>query len=173
MPRPVSWNAVSVPSFFAPALRVSVFGGRLPTQRKDSSRLTKQRTGRPVFRARRAAISVYFPGSSLLPNPPPMYLLITRTLVSGIWSDWARPPRMSKTPWFVSQTFSRSPSHFATEPCGSMGVWISQGVRNVLSTTTAASAKPLATSPRSYLSGSPLRLPLSWMAGAPGFSACS
>ena len=48
---------------------------------------------------------------------------------------------------------SRSPSHFTTEPCVSIGVWISQGVRKVISTTASASAKPFATSPRSYLSG--------------------
>ncbi len=50
---------------------------------------------------------------------------------------------MSKTPWFVSHTVRRSPSQLATEPCVSSGVWISQGVLKVLSTTTCASANPV------------------------------
>ena len=71
VPMPVSWSAVSVPSFFTPALSVSVWSGRLPTQRKVSSRGTASFTGRAVARARSAATTVYFLRSSLLPNPPP------------------------------------------------------------------------------------------------------
>ena len=102
-----------------------------------------------------------------------MYWLTTRTLPSGSWKYCAYAERRSKTPWFVSWMISRSPSHFTTEPCVSIGVWISQGVRKVISTTASASAKPFATSPRSCFSGSPARFPPSWRAGAPGSSAFS
>jgi len=64
--------AVSVPSFLAPILIVMVFAGRLPVTRKQSSRGRKILTGRPVIRPMRAANTVYFPVSSLAPNPPPM-----------------------------------------------------------------------------------------------------
>ena len=69
---PTSCRALSVPSFFAPTFIFSTLGGRLPTQRKLSSRERKSFTGRPVCRDSSAAASVYLPGSSLLPKPPPM-----------------------------------------------------------------------------------------------------
>ena len=53
--------AVRVPSLRAPILTVIVLAGRLPTHVKVSSRGTASFTGRPVFRASSAAMTVYLP----------------------------------------------------------------------------------------------------------------
>jgi hypothetical protein len=44
-------------------------------------------------------------------------------------SDAATPFWMLYTPWVDSHSVRESPSHRATHPCGSMGVWISHSVR--------------------------------------------
>ncbi len=80
------------------------------------------------MRARSTAISVCLLSSALLPKPPPMYLQTTRTELSGRESALARYSWWSNTPWLLSQTVSRSPSHRATELSVSIVAWISQEV---------------------------------------------
>ena len=71
-PIPVSWRAVSVPSFLTPAFTFILCAGRLPTHRNVSSRLRNSFTGRCVIRASCAAITVYLLKASFAPKPPPM-----------------------------------------------------------------------------------------------------
>jgi len=64
--------AVRVPSDLAPILTVMVLAGRFPVLVMQSSRGRKILTGRAVILAKIAAMTVYFPVSSLAPKPPPM-----------------------------------------------------------------------------------------------------
>jgi len=71
-PDAVSCSAVMVPSFFTPALSRMFAGGRLPTARNVSSRLSTIFTGFAVIFASSAERTEYLPACSLEPNPPPM-----------------------------------------------------------------------------------------------------
>ncbi len=117
---------------------------------------------------------VYFPAPFLLPNPPPMNGLTTRTRSSGILRAPETCRRTPKMCCVESQIVSWSPSQCATDPCVSM-LWCStSGVSTASSTVTSASANPRATSPRSYASGVPPSSgPSAWTRTAPGRSAAS
>ena len=69
-----------------------------------------------------------FQAICLLPKPPPMYCLITRTWCSGRPSFCATCWRTSKMDWVESHSVRRSPSQVATQPWGSRqlcsAVWV-------------------------------------------------
>jgi len=72
VPMPDNVEGSQFTVFFHACLEAHICGGRFPTTRYVSSRVTKSFTGRPVFLASNAAMIVYLPGCSLLPKPPPM-----------------------------------------------------------------------------------------------------
>ena len=79
-----------MPSADTPALIRAAADGRLPVTRCSSLRSSISLTGAFAIFASRAQISPSAPSASLLPNPPPMYWQMTRTLDCGMARALAR-----------------------------------------------------------------------------------
>ena len=85
-------KAVSVPSAATPALTRAAADGRFPVARCSSLRSSISFTGAFASLASRAQIiALRRPAPSLLPKPPPMYCVMTRTFDCGILRPWANP----------------------------------------------------------------------------------
>src|SRR5215831_521027 len=149
-------NAVSLPSALTPALIFAYAEGRLPESRCSSFRSRNNLTGLPASFASRAQISPCASGPNLLPNPPPMYCVITRTFDAGILRPCAKPSFVPCTPCVLTHAVSLSPSHSQTHPCVSMQTCVMTCVAYVCSTTCAACLKPSSTLP--FSSALPLRV---------------
>ena len=172
VPHDSASNAVSVPSAATPALTRANADGRLPVARCSSLRSSISFTGAFAAFARRAQISPCWSGPNLLPKPPPMNSVITRTLACGIFSPCAKPSRVPCTACVETHAVRFSPFHSQRQPCVSSEVCVCTCVEYTPSTTCAAALKPAARSPSS--SALPRRvLPRSNTAGASGRIACS
>jgi len=96
------WMAVSLPSVLAPSRTVIRAPGEFPLQSCSSRRSSMSLTGAPAFRAsRQAMMAKALPtaeGYSLLPKPPPMCSMITRTFFRSRSNASARAARTMKMP---------------------------------------------------------------------------
>src|SRR4051812_11660496 len=119
VPHDSASNAVSIPSAPTPALTRAAADGRLPVARCSSLRSSISLTGSFVSLARVAQIRQAISDPSLLPKPPPIYCVITRTLACGMFRPLANPSREALTPWVETHAVRLSPSHSQTEPCDS------------------------------------------------------
>src|SRR6266853_1135553 len=113
-------NAVSLPSADTPALIFAYAEGRLPVSRCSSLRSSISFTGTLASCASLAQIKPCASGPNLLPNPPPIYCVMTRTLPPGIFNPCAKPSFVPCTPCVDTHAVSLSPSHSQTQPCVSM-----------------------------------------------------
>ena len=86
-----------MPSAATPALTRANADGRLPVARCSSLRSSISLTGALAALASRAQISPWASGPNLLPKPPPMNSVITRTLACGILRPQAKPSRVPCT----------------------------------------------------------------------------
>src|SRR5262245_1298230 len=118
-------KAVSLPSAETPALIFEKDDGRLPEARCSSLRSSISFTGAPACFARFAQLTPCESGPNLLPKPPPMYSVITRTLVCGIPSASAKPSRVPCTACVEAHDVRLSPFHSQTHPCVSRQTCVS------------------------------------------------
>ena len=112
-------------------------------------------TGRPVCRAAITTSARWGRASTLEPNPPPTYGVITWTRSGGSPNSVARSPRTRCGPWLESYTVSPSSVQTAIVACGSIGLLCTAGVVYVSSTVTAAAASADSTSPSAVSVGWP------------------
>ena len=114
----------------APGAEADALTGRVAVAHGQVLRLAveHQLHRAPAWRERRAAMTLCFQAICLLPKPPPMYCLITRTWCSGSPSFSATCWRTSKMDWVESHSVSESPSQEAVQPWGSRqlcsAVWV-------------------------------------------------
>ncbi len=90
-------NAVSFPSAETPALIFEKDDGRLPEARCSSFLSSINFTAAPACFASFAQMTPCASGPNLLPNPPPMYSVMTRTFGCGIPRASANPSRVPCT----------------------------------------------------------------------------
>jgi hypothetical protein len=107
-------------------------------------------TGAPAALAMRAQSRPWISGPNLLPKPPPMNSVITRTLACGIFRPCAKPSRVPCTACVDTHAVRLSPFHSHTQPCVSSEVCVCTWVEYVASTVNAAAVKPAAGSPSSW-----------------------
>src|ERR1035437_5468395 len=141
--------AINLPSAVTPALMCAIADGRLPVARCSSFRSSISLTGTFACCASFAQINPCVSGPNLLPKPPPMYCVITRTLVCGICSPCANPCAVPCAACVDTHAVSLSPSHSQTQPCVSRHTCVTTCVEYVASTTCAACLKPASMSPDS------------------------
>src|SRR6185295_2991274 len=120
VPQLCASNAVSLPSAETPARIFAYADGRLPVSRCSSLRSRNSLTATLASCASFAQIRPCASGPNLLPNPPPMYWVITRTFALGILRPCAKPSFVPCTPCVDTHAVSLSPSHSQTQPCDSM-----------------------------------------------------
>ena len=172
---PVSCRAVRVPSFFAPAFSVRRFGGRLPTQRKFSSRVRKQlhRPARLPREQRRD--DRVLAGLELAAEAAAHVVADHAHAAERQLEVLARAPSGGRRrPGSCPRRSARSPSHWPPSRGSPSGVWISHGVsEGHLDHDRRPRRSPSPRRRARSLSGSPARLPPSWTAGAPASSASS
>ena len=118
VPQLCASNAVSLPSAETPALDLRV--RRRTVARVEMLFLAiedqlDRRFGLPC--ASLAQMRPCASGPNLLPNPPPMYCVMTRTLACGILRPCAKPSFVPCTPCVDTHAVSLSPSHSQTQPC--------------------------------------------------------
>src|SRR5439155_23028460 len=147
VPQLCASNAVSVPSAETPALIFAVADGRLPVSRCSSFRSSISFTGALAAFASFAQMIPCASGPNLLPNPPPMYCVMQRTLVCGMPSACANCCALWITACVEIHAVSLSPSHSHTQPCVSRQTCVMTCVEYVASTMCAAFAKPSARLP--------------------------
>ena len=117
VPQVSASNAVSIPSALTPALIFDADEGRLPDARCSSLRSSSSFTAAPACLASFAQMMPCASGPNLLPKPPPMYSVMTRTLACGMSSALANCSRVPCTACVDAQDVSLSPSHSQTQPC--------------------------------------------------------
>src|SRR6478736_6141116 len=134
VPQLCASNAVSLPSAETPARIFAYADGRLPVSRCSSLRSRNSFTATLASCASLAQMSPWESGPNLLPNPPPMYCVMTRTLALGILRPCAKPSFVPCTPCVDTHAVSLSPSHSQTQPCDSMHTCVITWVAYVCST---------------------------------------
>src|SRR4029079_786000 len=148
VPQDSASNAVIVPSAATPTLTRAAADGRFPVARCSSLRSSISLTGAfACFASRAQMIACGSCAPSLLPNPPPMYCVITRTFDAGIFSPVANPSLVALTPCVDTHAVKFSPSHSQTAPCDSRHTCVITCVEYVSSSVCVACLKPAATSP--------------------------
>ncbi len=115
-PVPQLWpsNAVSMPSAVTPARMCAVADGRLPVSRCSSLRSSISLTGAFACCASFAQMMPCASGANLLPKPPPMYCVMTRTFVCGIRAPARTAARTDARACVDIHAVSLSPSHSHT-----------------------------------------------------------
>ena len=84
MPQDSDCHPTNVPSFFAPTFTFAYIEGRAPAAISSWSRSSIILTGRPAFLARRAHANPQVSAPNLLPKPPPITGVSTRTLSAEV-----------------------------------------------------------------------------------------
>ncbi len=125
VPHDTASKAVSIPSAPTPALIFENDEGRLPAARCSSLRSSIIFTAAPACFASLAQTMPWMSGPNLLPNPPPMYSVMTRTFDCGIPSASAKPSRVPCTACVDAHAVRLSPCHSQTQPCVSRQTCVS------------------------------------------------
>jgi hypothetical protein len=120
--------ADGLPSRLAPRLTFCRVSERCPQPLNIRLRVRVIFTRRPTILAAMALITECGQMKLLHPKPPPMNGETICTFSSGMPSVWATVLRAPTTHWVVSYSVSSSPSQWATDAEGSMGLWCSMGV---------------------------------------------
>src|SRR6185312_10084046 len=149
------YRAESFPSSPAATEIFCIESGRLPPSACSSLRCSISRTGAPAFCDNAAAIAPALLAPNFAPNPPPMYSVITRTLVFGNLKSIAISSRTLLVDCVEAHTVSMSGFQSATTPWGSSAEWVWTWVRysacdfdTALESTVLGSPLPLSFGPR-------------------------
>src|SRR4029450_1748551 len=124
VPHDCASNTVNVPSAATPALTLANADGPSPVASCSSLPSSISLTGAPAALASRAQIRPCASGPNLLPKPPPMNSVITRTLACGIFTPPAKPSRVPCTACVETHAVRLSPLHSQMQPCVSSEVWV-------------------------------------------------
>ncbi len=129
-PHDFETQAVSVPSFFAPASISANAEGRSPATASSAWRSSIILTGAPAILASLAQTIPQRSALNLLPKPPPTKSAITRTLAAGMPSPSASCEATPETACVEHQAVRWSGSvQWQIWPCASMQLCATDGMK--------------------------------------------